>query len=211
MKQKFSIAEIFRISWKSTKSQLAILAGLLIGFCIISLTLSLFGVPVQNSVVGQIITTIISMIFSLIFILGYTKNCFQALDDIEPQFSAYGKQAPKIFTLLISNLIFSFVVLIGIILLLIPGIYLAIRLQFFTAFIVEEDAGIIESLKKSWSITKGNEMKLFLLFLSMMGIIILGIILFVVGIFVAIPLIYTMYCYSFRKLNLPLLLTNENE
>ena len=50
------------------------------------------------------------------------------------------------------------IVVFGICLFIIPGIYLALRLQFFTAFIVEEDTGIIESLKRSWEITRGQGM-----------------------------------------------------
>ena len=92
-------------------------------------------------------------------------------------------------------------VAIGIFLLIVPGIYLAIRLQFYSAYIVEEDCGIIESLQKNWDLTKGQGMPLFLLLLAMIGTAIVGCILFFVGLFVAVPLIYMMQCYTFRKLN----------
>ena len=42
---------------------------------------------------------------------------------------------------------------------------------------------------------------LFLLLLTMIGTAIVGCILFFVGLFVAVPLIYMMQCYTFRKLN----------
>jgi len=90
-------------------------------------------------------------------------------------------------------------------LLIIPGIYLALRLQFFTAIIVEEDGGILESLRRSWEITKGQAMPLFLVFLTMVGISIVGFLLFIVGIFVAIPLTYMMYAYTYRKLSAPVI------
>jgi len=44
-------------------------------------------------------------------------------------------------------------------------------------------------------------MPLFLLLLAMIGTVIVGCILFFVGLFVAVPLIYMMQCYTFRKLN----------
>lgn len=44
-------------------------------------------------------------------------------------------------------------------------------------------------------------MPLFLLLLAMIGTAIVGCILFFVGLFVAVPLIYMMQCYTFRKLN----------
>lgn len=201
MEPKFMISEVFSTSWKYTKSQIWVLVGLFIGYFILSLIITLFGMPAQGSIVGQLIVNLISAIISCVFMLGYIKNMFQTLDGEEPQFSAYGQQSRKIFTYLIASIIYGIAVIIGTVLLIIPGIYLAIRLQFYSAFIVEEDCGIMESLQKSWNLTNGQIMPLFLLFLAMIGIAIVGCILFFVGIFIAAPLIYMMQCYAFRKLN----------
>lgn len=204
MEPKFIISEVFGVAWKGTKSQLWILAGLLIGYCILSFTLAAFAMPMQSSIIGKVIVNVISALFSFLFSLGYLKNIFQALDGEEPQFSAYGQQAKNILSYFFASLIMGIVVMAGCLFFIIPGIYLALRLQFFLAFIIEENAGIIESLHRSWEITKGQVMPLFILALVMIGIVILGCILFGIGIFVAIPLIYMMYAYVFRKLNTPL-------
>ena len=201
MEPKFMISEVFGTSWKHTKSQIWVLVGLFIGFSILSMIVTLFGMPAQGSIVGRVIVQIVSLLISCIFMLGYVKNIFQALDGEEPQFSAYGQQSRKIITYLIANILFSIAVCIGMVLLIIPGISLYLRLQFFTAFIVEEDCGIIESLQKSWNMTQGQTLPLFLLLLTMIGTAIVGCILFFVGFFVAVPLIYMMQCYTFRKLN----------
>ena len=76
--------------------------------------------------------------------------------------------------------------------------------KIFTYLIASIIMGIavaIESLQKSWDLTKGQGMPLFLLLLAMIGTAIVGCILFFVGLFVAVPLIYMMQCYTFRKLN----------
>lgn len=176
---------------------------------IISFTLGVFAMPIQQSVMGAIVINLISCIISCIFALGYMKNIFQALDGEEPQFSAYGQQARKIITYLVANILMAIIVTLGLCLFIIPGIYLALRLQFYAALIVEDDAGIIESLQRSWEITRGQEMSLFMLMLAMIGICILGLILLGIGIFVAMPLIYMMYAYVFRKLNAPLQILEE--
>lgn len=160
MEPKFMISEVFGTSWKHTKSQIWVLVGLFIGFSILSMIVTLFGMPAQGSIVGRVIVQIVSLLISCIFMLGYVKNIFQALDGEEPQFSAYGQQSRKIITYLIANILFSIAVCIGTVLLIIPGIYLYLRLQFFTAFIVEENCGIIESLQKSWNMTQGQTLPL---------------------------------------------------
>lgn len=209
MGSKFSISEVCNTSWQRTKAQIWVLSGLIIGMSIISFTLGAFAMPIQQSVVGAIVINLISCIISCIFALGYMKNIFQALDGEEPQFSAYGQQARKIITYLIANILMAIIVTLGLCLFIIPGIYLALRLQFYAALIVEDDAGIIESLQRSWEITRGQEMSLFMLMLAMIGICILGLILLGIGIFVAMPLIYMMYAYVFRKLNAPLQILEE--
>jgi hypothetical protein len=90
---------------------------------------------------------------------------------------------------------------LGGIVLCLPAIYIAIRASFFQAFIVEEDAGIIESIRKSWAITKGQEWRLVLLILVSIALMIAGLCLFFVGVFIAVPLTGLMFCCAFRRLN----------
>ena len=209
MGSKFSISEVCSTSWQRTKAQIWVLSGLIIGMSIIAFTLGAFAMPIQQSVVGAVVINLISCVISCIFALGYMKNIFQALDGEEPQFSAYGQQSRKIITYLVANILMAIIVTLGLCLFIIPGIYLALRLQFYAALIVEDDAGIIESLQRSWEITRGQGMSLFMLMLAMIGICILGLILLGIGIFVAMPLIYMMYAYVFRKLNAPLQILEE--
>lgn len=209
METKFVISDVVTKSWECTKAQLWILIGLMIGYIILSIMLSVASIPLQNSIVGMMVFMVINVAISLIFSLGYLKNIFQALDGIEPQFSAYGQQASKCLPFLGASILYGIIVAIGTLCLIIPGIYLAIRLQFFAAFIVEENSGVIESLKRSWAITEGEVLHLLLVFLVMYGIMILGIIVLFVGVFVAFPMIYIMYAEVFRKLNNPLLVIEE--
>jgi len=202
MIRKFVLLDVFKVAWKKYISQIWILTGLIIGCVIVNLALNLYIPPPQhgNMSAAGLALALFSLVFSLLFSLGYTKNIFQTLDGEEPQFSAYGQEIRKIITLFLTGLIYAVTVVLGIALLLFPGFYLAIRFQFFYASIVEEDTGIISSLKRSWEITKGQEKPLFILLFAEIAIAILGLIVFIIGIFVTIPLIGLMNCYVFRKL-----------
>ena len=242
MKSKFTISNVLRTSWSTLLSQIWILAGLLIGYILLSFILSAIGTTLSSSGTGTFLINLLGLVISLIFMLGYTKNAFQALDGDEPRFSAYGQQARKILTYFVASILggLAYLILAGILLvpyfyllsagkglsfgvnhlpvlpditpaliaaitgaliLLIPALYVCIRLLFYRAFIVEDNAGIYESLKKSWKITKGHVLPLFLLGLLQCAICIAGLLALLVGIFVAIPLTTVMYCYVFRKLN----------
>jgi hypothetical protein len=202
MERKFILSDVLRVSWKGLISQIWLLAGLLIGYVIVSLALTIFiPAPMQGTISPSgLVIAFFSLVLSLLFSLGYIQNMFQTLDGEEPQFSAYGQQARKIITFLVAGLIYGVIIIVGLALLVLPGIYLAIRLQFYLAAIVEEDTGIVASLKRSWKITKGQTKPLVLLLLVIIGFTVLGLAFFGVGIFVTYPLAGLMYCCAFRKL-----------
>jgi uncharacterized membrane protein len=125
------------------------------------------------------------------------------LDKEEPQFSAYGQVANKLLYFLLAYIILYVVVSIASVFFFVPGVYLSLRLQFFYALIVDEDAGLIASFKRSWAITKGQTLQLFVLLLIQIFIFFIGTIAFGIGIFIAAPLIILMYACTYKKLIAP--------
>lgn len=205
MEEKIVYSDIFKAAWRGLKSQFWLLTGLLIGFTIIISLLLIFVVPDKGEVlgVGSILMAVITLFLICLFQMGYLKNCLQTLDGEEPQFSAYGQVSRKLFSFLIAYLLFGIILTIGAALLIIPGIYLGLRLQFFYALMVDENAGIIQSFKRSWEITKGRGLKLFILMLIIILVQFAGSAALFIGTFVAIPLITLMYAYTYRKLTAP--------
>ena len=238
MKAQLNVGNIFGTVLKTVKSQIWILVGLLVAYLIFCFTISnttnpIFGYTetvteittetITDPLTGTIkefirtntsssnkLAYIVNLIISIIFILGYTKNIFQALDGFKPQISAYAAQARKLLIYLGATIIYSLIILLGFILFVLPGIYLTIRLQYYIAFIVEEDAKVMDSLKRSWKITKGHTGFLLLLFFTNIGLMVVGTLSFLIGLFVAIPVVTGMYCESYRKLN-PIKSEIENE
>ncbi|MDR2146224.1 MAG: hypothetical protein LBE91_07190 [Tannerella sp.] len=205
MGKKIIYSDILKASWRRLLKQFWLLVGLMIGFTIIYSLLYIFAMPAKGGTVtvsGFIISLLITVL-GIIFTMGYMKNCFQTIDGEEPQFSAYGQVSRKFFTFWFAGIILSVIVVIGLFLLVLPGIYMIIRLRYYGAAIVDEDAGIIESLKRSWQITKGQELPLFIILLIIIGIICIGTIALIVGIFVAAPYIMLIDCVTFRKLTAP--------
>ena len=205
MEDKLVYSDIFKAALKGLKSQFWLLVGLIIGFTIVYSLLLIFTVPVKGESIGisSIIVSTLSLFVLGLFIMGYLKNCLQTLDGEEPQFSSFGQVSRKIFIFLIAYILFGIIITIGTTLFIAPGIYLGLRLQFFYAFIVDDDAGIIDSFKRSWNITKGHSLKLFILFLITLLIYIISSIALIIGIFIAIPFTVLMYGYTYRKLTAP--------
>ena len=70
--------------------------------------------------------------------------------------------------------------------------------MFFTYYIVDKDAGVIDSIKKSWELTKNGVVNLFLLALIFFVINFIGAIL-IIGLAVTMPLTFLATALLYRK------------
>ena len=91
-------------------------------------------------------------------------------------------------------------VIIPIILIIIPAVYISVRLQFYNYFLLDEESGIIESIKRSAEISKGNVGELFLLGAVLSIIILISIIPLGLGLIFSIPLSTMATSYVYLKL-----------
>ena len=94
----------------------------------------------------------------------------------------------------------DWLVIIPIILIIIPAVYISVRLQFYNYFLLDEETGIIESIKRSAEISKGYVGELFLLGAVLSIIILVSIIPLGLGLLISIPLSTMATSYVYLKL-----------
>jgi uncharacterized membrane protein len=107
---------------------------------------------------------------------------------------------PKFLEFLVGTILYGLIVLAGFILLIIPGIYWAVRYQFFGYCIVDKDVGPVEAIKMSGRITRGSWWNLFWLGVLQALIAMAGACLCLVGLFWAVPTAMMAHAYAYRKL-----------
>ena len=86
----------------------------------------------------------------------------------------------------LANLLAGAIIVIGLVLLLVPGIILACKLAFTPYLVVDRKMEVIEAVKESWRMTGGYAWKVFLIGLLAVPIAIAGLICFGVGIIFSI-------------------------
>jgi uncharacterized membrane protein len=101
------------------------------------------------------------------------------------------------FSAVLANLIVTVAVIIGFILLIIPGIFLAVRLSLVPYIVVDEGLGPFQAIEASWNRTRGNFWMLFLAGLLGIVCIIIGLILLIVGSIPATMLVYLAFASLF--------------
>ena len=83
---------------------------------------------------------------------------------------------------------------------IVPAIYLSIRLQFYDYFLIDEECGILDAIKKSADISKGYILELFILGAALALIVLISIIPLGVGLLISIPLATMVNTYVYEKL-----------
>lgn len=97
--------------------------------------------------------------------------------------------------------LYGIAVAIGTLLFIVPGIILAIGLM-MSFYLIKDDKEIsaMDALKKSWEMTKGHKMNLFMLGLSFIGWFILCILTLGIGFLFLVPYIDTAFAYYYEDL-----------
>ncbi len=144
--------------------------------------------------------TIISQILSVFLWLGATRVGLNAVSgkpfSIGMLFSG-GRWLVRGF---IGHVLYFAMIVIGLILLIIPGIYLALRFGMYQNAIVDRNMGVIDAFKYSARLTKNSIMNLFVIGLFSLLVLLAGCMALLVGLLFAYPMIWLMWMVAYRWL-----------
>jgi hypothetical protein len=173
-----------------------------------------FGSNVLSIGILSAVGTVLSVGFLGSLYLAF--NSKSSASELEPM-NALLAGVQKFFPLFGAYFLSIFAVFFGLLLLILPGIYLGARLALFPAFIMLEDKGVVDSLKLSWEKTDEHGGTLFGLTLLFLLLTIIpssifsslldqGIVqLLILGIFeyvIIVPWVYVYYSlYQSQKIN----------
>ena len=200
-RKDFSIKEAYGFGWQTTWANLGFLVGFTVLMGIIQYLPSFIpqSVQQQNPILSFVIT-IISWVISTITGIGYLKIGLRIANGEKGELSDLYSQWPLFLRFVCVSLLSGLAVIGGCLLLIIPGIILAIRLQFAPYLLIDKNTGIRESLNKSWKMTKGVTLKLMAFGLVGCLIILAGFLCLIVGLLVAAPVTLLASVYVYKKI-----------
>ncbi len=141
----------------------------------------------------------LSYLIQFVLMLGMLKAALRAADGVSPRavelFMGYPFFLPALGAYVLAGLAF----LAGLVALILPGIYIAIRLQ-FVFYAVVEGCTALEALQKSWEVTRGRV--LWLLGFGLVGVLLnfLGMLALLVGLVVTFPWTLAAQALLYRDL-----------
>ena len=149
-----------------------------------------------GGILGFIVSMVIGVFINMARVRIGLKFCSNEVADFPDLVSDYR----RFVDVLVGSILYFLIVMAGLILLIIPGLYWAVRYQFYVYLILDQGLDPVESIKKSGRITRGSWWHLFVFWLAIVGITILGVLACCVGLLFAMPVVIIATAYVYRSL-----------
>ncbi len=138
-------------------------------------------------------------LINLLFEAGLLKIALHFHDGKVPQIQDLFNGYPLLLKYVVATILYGLMVIIGLIFLVVPGIYLALKYQFYGYVIVDKGIGPIGALKESGRLTQGAKKDLFMFWLILLcGML---IIFLLIWFYVAAPISILMALTSWDLLS----------
>ena len=185
MNNALTINGALSFGWAEVRKNPWFLVLLSVAFAAVSIIVG--GAGDKNpSVIGQVLSFLISSFatftFTRIGLAALAGRSFSWRDVFEVNWKAFG-------LFLVATIVSGIIYAVGFVLLVIPCVIAMVRLNLFGYALIGEGASPIDSLKRSWSLTRGYFWKLFGFFVVTALVVFAGILALGVGVFVAMPVI----------------------
>ena len=196
----FTIKKVFSYSWETYKHHIGFMLILMIALFGTSILFGWVQGLVENARVLLMLITGLSWLVQLIIGMLLIHIVLQLLDTHTANVQAATESFDSFWKYLGGVLLTSLIVTAGFFLLIIPGIYLAIRLQFVQYLIVDKQYAPLDALQKSFELSRGIVFELFLLMIIFFVINVVGAALFGLGLLVSVPVTLIATAYVYRVL-----------
>jgi uncharacterized membrane protein len=151
--------------------------------------------------IALLVSWVVNIVVSSFFVAGMYRFALKVARGEPYAFNDLFSGAPIFVSVLVANVAVAIPVVIGFMLLIVPGAILALGLSMTLPLIVDRGIGPIEALSASWKLTDGHKGNLFVFGLLVFGLSIAGVCACGVGIFLVIPLVYIGQMYIYLKLS----------
>ncbi len=198
--KKLSIKEAFASAWKVFTGHVWVFMGSTVIIAGVSFIIDGLTKDAPQGVEDFVFSFVGAVLLWWLYI-GFIRIAMTAYAGGTVSFDMlFGEKMRTLWHYVLAVLLSAVTVLVGFILLIVPGIVLQVGLLFVPFLILDKDMQPVASLKESWRLTKGYKWNLFGFLLLLILFNIGGLILAAVGLLVTAPLSLLVVTYLYREI-----------
>jgi uncharacterized membrane protein len=197
MPQPWTVGEVISLGWERFKQNWAVLVfSYLVVFVILQVVSRVMVMAVGSTTdfrssgywTGLGASTVASQIVSAYFQTGLLRIWLGVARAESPSFGLLFSGFDRFLPMLGLTLLSGFASSIGLVFLIVPGVFIYLGLYLAPYYLVDARMGPIRAMSASWDATRGQKGDVFLLVLAGFGLGALGGLMCLIGIFATFPL-----------------------
>lgn len=169
-------------------------------FLVVSGVINGLGSAFQDETLIYILLQLLSAFVGILLYMGMIRVALKVTAGVVPEVNDLFK-TDHFGSYLGAAILVGLAVFVGLLLCIIPGIYVGIMLGFFGFIVIGRGEKAIDSISASAELTRNHRGTLFLLGLAVFGINIVGALLCGVGLLVSYPVTIVAMGYAYRVLS----------
>lgn len=207
----WTIGEVLGVGWEAVKKNPGVLVG---GYFLIAMLQQALQSVVRYAIFGTFaqpedpmevlqttgVTTPIALVIAVFFTIGQFRVALASARGEPVDFGMFFSGLDRLLPGLLLMVIMYVGIVLGFILLIVPGAILALAWSLSFMCLADRKMGPIEALSDSWEQTKGQKMKIFAFSFATLGVFILGLLAFIVGVFVAYPVVMVAFAEIYLRI-----------
>lgn len=193
----FSIRESIKFGWEKTKENFVPILLAVVGVLVIIGILDFLGSPKHGRVPFM---ELVSFLFRTVVSIGFVVGGLNIVRGMPFGFENFKVSFETFWRYIVANFLYMIAVGVGLVLLIVPGIYIALRYGFVNYLIVDKQMGIRAAFERSSELTNGIKRRLFKFGLVMIGMNILGLLALGIGLVVSVPVSFIASLWVYNEI-----------
>ncbi len=199
-----SMRHAFDFAWPTLKKRFGLFTAVLLTILAAWVVLEIVVIAGQRF--GILLWVVVHLAF-LIFVagveLGLLQICRALSDGKVPAFAETFAHLPLAPKFLAAQILYLLMVVIGLLLLVVPGVYLGVRYALFGFCFADGETNLLRCFQQSAILSKGARTDLLWILVALLVLNLLGASLLALGLFISVPLSLLIMTDVYRQLATP--------
>jgi uncharacterized membrane protein len=201
MGKKFTMREVFGFGWNAMKSNFLFFLVLIISSTLVTVAHNKISESVRYFPLTALLVFVVFFVLQTLVSMVFTKVTLQLSNNEAAGSGDFFSFLNSFIDFVFASFLYWLIVIGGLILLIVPGIFWAIKFGQFGYVIVDKGANPIEALKESSRITEGVKWDLLGFYLLSAVITLAGFLCLFVGLLATIPVTAVAQACVYRKIS----------